>query len=1230
MTADQEGFVYIFKGAADTMSFDIYSYHPHSDNDRLRLKQSHSAIPFYYGGSFSLPGSIYLYMVGDSNAVSTIFRYSLIDTFSGLMEMEVPFGYGLTTVVPVSLSGPLNPGTPRTLAYRIYDMISNRFKTMLAGTFESSENPDTLFVPEISFFVKPAIFEGGYGVPLQLNRDGEARKAMIKSQFENNADGPAVNLVYLQEAYYFVPMHLALTLQKSGEFVAALDLYRTVYDYTEEESARKIYYGLVMEESLKETYIHAPNWLSDPLNPHLIASTRQYAYTRFTLFSIIRCLLEFADAEFTQDTTESNNRARQLYLKALQLFDTAELQQSSDPCIEALLPLKDIPVHDDQRPEVIRRLRLELQTIPDPETVKQTIHEIKMALLTEAPFVEQLEKVGSILNKRKKPPAARLTTILEKTSNGSLVTPDTKEPSLSAALHSISNFAKEDFQHTNSVTSVVHKNEAGILVGSGSRIQGGYLPRLMAEMCMPVNPVIKTLRMRAELNLTKLRTSRNIAGLKRQLEPYSAGFNTNGFPTVSTGGQLQVAGVVKLPPSLYRYQVLIERAKQMIQLTIQMEAGFLSAIEKRDNEAYTKAFSLLKARQELGLAHAGIQLQNVRLTEAIDGVMLSVLQQTRAQVQIDHYQNLLAADVSHKEQLALDLLENAAKDLNESSDLQTGATVATGVSGIISGIAAGASSGGVFGAIAGGIMGAIQSTGPVLSGASSVAGTNSAKKSMQATILSTRASYERRSQEWVLNMRLATQELAIGGQQIVVSNDRVEIVNQERVIAELQASNAKDTIEFLNTQKFTNADLYDWMSNLLESVYRFFLQQTTAIAKIAESQLAFERQEVPPAFIQGDYWNASTDGTTSVEPGNVPVDRRGLTGSARLLQDIYRLDDYAFNTNKRKLQLSKTLSLALLAPTEFQQFRDSGVLLFATPMELFDRDFPGHYLRLIRRVRVSVIALIPPTQGIRATLSTTGLSRVVIGPDIYQTVPILREPEFVALTSPVNATGLFELEPPSADMLLPFEGNGVDTTWEFQLARASNPFDYRTIADVLITIEYTALNSFDYRRQVLNELNPVVSAERSFSFRYQFPDQWYDLHNPDQSTTPMVVNIETIREDFPFNMADLKIQHVLLYFVRNEGQSFEVPVEYFRYAAAKDGALVGGGATTIDGIISTRRGNAGSWTTMIGKSPEGVWELALHDTEEVRSWFGDHQNNKGIRDILFVITYSGKTPEWPV
>jgi hypothetical protein len=279
------------------------------------------------------------------------------------------------------------------------------------------------------------------------------------------------------------------------------------------------------------------------------------------------------------------------------------------------------------------------------------------------------------------------------------------------------------------------------------------------------------------------------------------------------------------------------------------------------------------------------------------------------------------------------------------------------------------------------------------------------------------------------------------------------------------------------------------------------------------------------------------------------------------------LDQYAFETNRRKLQLAKTISLALLSPAEFQRFTETGTLIFATPMEMFDRGFPGHYLRLIRRVKTSVIALIPPIQGIHATLTASGLSRTVIGPDIFQTVPIRRDPEFVALTSPANSTGVIEMEPLQTDMLLPFEGNGVDATWEFRMPKAANQFDYRTIADVLITIEYTALNSFDFRQQVIETLNPKFSADRPISFRIQLADQWYNLHNPDQTKVPMTVRFKTLREDFPPNIEALKIQQILLYFVRGNGQSFEVPVSYLRYTALEqeETGPVGGSATSIEG-----------------------------------------------------------------
>jgi hypothetical protein len=1015
-----------------------------------------------------------------------------------------------------------------------------------------------------------------------------------------------------------------------------------------------------------------PYWLLDPLNPHAIAATRQNTYTRFTLLTIIRCLLDYADAEFTQDTSESNPRARRLYLIAQELLKTRELQQSRNQCEEIIGVLDDIQVADDRWQLNIHQIKGELKAIPDSQRLQPIVNQIQQVLITDAPLEQRFASAKSILAQAiaALPPASNLTSVIQKNESFSHAVQRSMlaDEALTAALESVSTIATEDFQRTVSMVAEISTSRLAMrsvslpwlrepiprlvnpeqaqaavkltsarrdaarldvlaptytatlahvaasqpmtAINQAAQVPIVHMPQLISSFCIPPNPLLKSLRLRADLNLYKLRTCRNIAGMKRQLEPYAAPTDTTtGLPTIGAGGQLLLPGVVRLQPTLYRYQVLIERAKQLVQLAGQIESALLTSLEKRDNEAFT----LLKARQELGLVQAGIRLQSLRIKEANNGTKLAELRKKRTEIQVQNYTAWIESDLNQYEQemiAAYEDLESAKNEILESERIIEIAKAAIGVAGA-----------GMTGSA---LAAAAAATLAIAVGVKNQALEKQFRPEKTIQISALFANLENRKQEWRFQLELSNQDVIISDQEIVLASDRVEIVTQEKVISELQASNAKDTIEFLST-KFTNVNLYDWMSGILEEVYRFFLQQATSTAKLSENQLAFERQEVPPAYIQSDYWTAPSDGTGSSSLNAPALDRKGLTGSARLLQDIYQLDQYAFNTNKRKLQLSKTLSLAILAPAEFQRFRETGVMIFATPMEMFDRDFPGHYLRLIRRVRTSVIALIPPTQGIHATLTTAGLSRTVIGPDIFQTVSIRRDPEFVALTSPINSTGILELEPQQTDMLFPFEGNGVDSTWEFRMPKASNQFDYRAIADVLVTIEYTALNSFDYRQQVIQTLKPNLSADRPFSFRNQFADQWYDLNNPEQTKAPMKVKFQTFRADFPPNVETLKIQQVLLYFVLASQKTFELPITTLRFTEQGIQGTVGGSATPIDGKISTRSGNAGSWTAMIGKTPVGEWELTLPNTEEVKKHFLDEE----IDDILFVITYAGRTPEWP-
>jgi hypothetical protein len=871
----------------------------------------------------------------------------------------------------------------------------------------------------------------------------------------------------LQEILYFVPLHIALRLQNAGEYVSALDWFQTVYGYNLPEGEQKVYYPLQLEQNLPPDLTQGPHWLMDSLNPHTIAGRRANSsnlYTRFTLISLARCFLEYADSQFTRDTDESVAEARSLFMTVRRLLSLPELE-----------------------------------------------------------------------------------------------TPESADPAQ------------------------------------------GLLP----------NPVLDSLRMHAELQLSKLHQGRNIAGIKRQIDIAVPPPALVGLPAVGSGARVVLPGAEVIIPTPYRYSVLIDRAKQLVNIAQQIEAEYLATLEKYDAAAYKR----FQANQALDLASAQVKLEDLRAKEAEQGVTVATAQRGRSQAQVDGYKQLINEGLNRHER---EMLANHS-DINTYRNLAARAEAAVAIGQAI----ATAGSGGLFGTgFGGGWSGVAVVAAESVARAEFASAANNAEADLQRNTLY--ASQERREQEWRFQQSIAEQDVLIGNEQITLAEDHRLVANQERAIAQQQSAQARAMVDFLDNQ-FTSSELYDWMSGVLAGVYSYFLQQATATARLAQGQLAFERQEIPPAYVRSDYWTAPEEDVVGTPQTGFTPDRRGLTGSARLLQDIYQLDQYAFETNKRKLQLTQTLSLARLVPFEFQQFRETGNLSFATTLDLFDRGFPGHYLRLIKRVRTSVVALIPPTQGIRTTLMASGTSRVVIGPDVFQIVVVRRAPELVALTSPMNATGLFELDAQS-DMLLPFEAMGVDMLWQLEMPKAANPFDYSTIADILITIEYTALNSFDYREQVIQRLDRKVIADRFFSFRNEFPDQWYDLHNPNQTDTPMTVHFRTMRGDFPANIEDLKIQQLALYFAGAAGK-FELDVTNLTFIPEARPQLSGGGAHSIGGLISTRRGNAGGWVeNLLGPHlPVGEWELTLPNTPEIQDRF----SNEEITDILFAVTYSALTPVWP-
>lgn len=1024
----------------------------------------------------------------------------------------------------------------------------------------------------------------------QLQKDEQkTRRQWLQT---NSTQRLVSNAEYLGEAYYFLPMWIARQLCRAGHYDEALDWYRLVYDYSL-PSDRKIAWILRAEEDRQNAGQREGSWL-DSLNPHRIARYRENAYTQFTLFFIARCLLDYADDEFARDTGESLQRARTLYETALDILQTDVLKELQDPCEQLKVEVKErilTSVDGDESGGVGRSLHRKVDRINSADVLRRLNSELaEVGVNGEG---EQIARVTKLVSGAVKDGRAR-------SLGASLELHDAAER---AAFRSLMANERIAARYRRSQQPLRTDGTDGSSPNSSVRT-------VSLAFCAPGNPLLDTLRRRAELNLEKIRTCRNFAGIRRELEPYAVPTGVeSAAPSLGGDGVMGDARRTNIQPTDYRYDTLIARTKEFVNLAQQIEASFLSALESRDKEAY----KLLQARQDLELAHEGVRLESLRVQKARDRVQLSELQKEKAQIRVNEYQDMIETGLNKWEEKMISEYKaarlwrkNAALTQENLRNIQY-----------------------LFGGV---------SANPVSLAATLVSlpayAINSSRLKREqrraieaefaAQIASVRASFTRRKRRWEMQKAIASQDVEIRSQQIDIARQTVDVIRQQREIAGLKTDHAEDTIEYLQDEQFTNVELFEWMTDVLEGVYRYFLQQATTLAKLAERQLAFERQQLPQQFIQSGYWHAPREGQTNVSPNEETPDRRGLTGSARLLRDIYQLDQYAFRTDERKRQVSKTISLAQLTPFELQQFRETGVLSFRTDRELFERDHPGHHLRLIKNVSVSVIALTPPTDGIKAELRNSGISRVVTGGPPFRTEVIRRDPETITLSSPQNETGVFQLKP-EGEKLNPFEKTGVDTSWELRMPKAANAFDYDTIADVLLTINYTALQSDTYRQQVIKRLDPEQSGQRAFSFTDEYADPWYDLHNPAQTDNPMTVRFETRRVDFPPNLEDVEIENVLLYYVTEDGVDTEDLKTTLAFTPEDGQGAVGGEATPVEQRISTRRGSGNPWMPMIGKSVEGEWKLSLPNTAKVKRLFDEEK----IEDMLFVITYEGRVPEWP-
>jgi len=220
--------------------------------------------------------------------------------------------------------------------------------------------------------------------------------------------------------------------------------------------------------------------------------------------------------------------------------------------------------------------------------------------------------------------------------------------------------------------------------------------------------------------------------------------------------------------------------------------------------------------------------------------------------------------------------------------------------------------------------------------------------------------------------------------------------------------------------------------------------------------------------------------------------------------------------------------LRQLDPLALLRLKATGRATFTVPEWIFDRDYPGHYLRRIRQVSLSVPGVVGPFTPLPLQLSLQR-SSIRVSPLLADGTYARQGSEdtrFVDTFGPVDSiatsggsqdSGLFE--PGSRDeRLLPFENAGAISTWQIELPAQLRAFDYSTISDVVLHLRYTARQGGGQLGETATgELQTALSSVATsqlallFSLTYDFPTEWAAFTSGTQN---LVIDLK--RDFFPY------------------------------------------------------------------------------------------------------------------
>jgi len=680
-----------------------------------------------------------------------------------------------------------------------------------------------------------------------------------------------------------------------------------------------------------------------------------------------------------------------------------------------------------------------------------------------------------------------------------------------------------DVEHLVQLDPLGHKS-----VGTGWHVVA-TLAKGAQLFCIPGNDKLLGYWDTVADRLFKIRHCMNIEGVARKLPLFEPPIDPALLVRAAAAG-VDLASVLNdinapLPP--YRFTTMIQKAAEFCAEVRALGQALLAVLEKKDGEELAK----LRAKHEVDLLSAVRDVKRKQIDEAKETLAGLREYEKVVAARQQYYLTLprrIAEEQSHQQLLKSNIAIQTARAVYE--------VIASGVHYVPeTKLGSPATIGFTYGGA--NIGNALKAFGESL-------GTLSGILNTSAALVSTEGGYVRRNREWDHQADLAAKELEQVKKQILAGDIRLQIVERDLVNHDKQREQSREVSDYLRG-KFTNQDLYGWMGGQLSALYFQSYQMAYDLAKRAERAYQFERADLEAGFIKFGYWDSL---------------RGGLLAGERLSFDLKRLEAAYLDQNKREYEITKHVSLAMLDPQALLTLKHKGACDIKLPEELFDADYPGHFLRRLKSVSLTIPCVTGPYTGVNCTLtllknsvrvdSRSGSSYKRSGPDDRRFRDGLASiPQSIVTSHGQNDSGIFELNFRD-DRYLPFEGAGAISEWQIQLDPQTNRFDLSTIADVVLHLKYTAREGGESLKKDARAALPkggvwLVRAKHEFS------GDWHRFLHPAENDTTQSLVLDL--GGFPFQPEGkgIKIARMDAFMKLKSSPPEDVPLELFDDVTAK-------------------------------------------------------------------------------